>query len=291
MTDTPQPGLDNVSALLELCDVQQHTIDRLQRALAEHEETEADRHMLKRMLAHELRTPLAAVIGTLHTLALPRLDEEKREDFRTRALRQAEQLNDLIDDILTMTDPHSAAVERVPQEWAAVDQLIEDVRVQIAESVDIGRLVTDVPDDLMIRTVPGRVRQILVNLLVNAAKFGPEGTPIRLVATRLDDRLVFEVVDEGPGIDPGTADSLFEAFRRGDQAMGEVEGVGLGLYLVRNLVRSLAGTVSLVAREPRGLLVRVELPQKRLEDAVPPAKPARHLEVVPGPSSDDAPDD
>lgn len=291
MTDTPKPGLDNVSALLELCDVQQHTIDRLQRALAEHEETEADRHMLKRMLAHELRTPLAAVIGTLHTLALPRLDEEKREDFRTRALRQAEQLNDLIDDILTMADPHSAAVERVPQEWVAVGQLVDDVRIQIAETLDTDRLLTDVPDDLMIRTVPGRVRQILVNLVVNAAKFCPEGTPIRLVATRLDDRVVLEVVDEGPGIDPETAESLFEAFRRGDQVTGEIEGVGLGLYLVRNLARSLAGTVSLVAREPQGLLVRVELPQKRLEDAVPPARPARHLEVVPALSADDAPDD
>lgn len=290
MTDTPTPGLDNVSALLELCDVQQHTIERLQRALAEHEETEADRHMLKRMLAHELRTPLAAVIGTLHTLALPALDEGKREDFRTRALRQAEQLNDLIDDILTMADPHSAAVERAPQEWVAVERLVADVLIQIAETVDTDRLVTDVPADLMIRTVPGRVRQILVNLLVNAAKFGPEGTPIHLVATRLDDRMVFEVVDEGRGIDPTTADSLFEAFRRGGQGAEEVEGVGLGLYLVRNLARSLAGTVSLVSREPQGLLVRVELPQKRLDDAVPPAKPGRHLEVVPALSSDDAAD-
>ncbi len=291
MTETPKPGLGNVSALLELCDVQQHTIDRLQRALAEHEETEADRHMLKRMLAHELRTPLAAVIGTLHTLALPALDDEKREDFRTRALRQAEQLNDLIDDILTMSDPHSAAVERAPQEWVAVEQLVDDVRIQISETVDTDRLVAELPDGLMIRTVPGRVRQILVNLLVNAAKFGPDGTPVRLVATRLDDRMVFEVVDEGPGIDPETADSLFEAFRRGEQTAGDVEGVGLGLYLVRNLARSLAGTVSLVSREPQGLLVRVELPQKRLEDAVPPAKPARHLEVVPTLASNDAPDD
>lgn len=268
--------LGNVAALLELCDAQQNTIDRLQRALAEHEQATADRHMLKRMLAHELRTPLAAIIGTLHTLALPSLGPEKATDLREKALRQSHQLNDLIDDILHLADPHEPSVDRAPQEVVSVEELLSDVAVQVSATVDPDRLVLNAPADLAIRTIPGRVRQILVNLVVNAGKYSPADSPVTVAVTRLDDRVVFEVVDQGPGIDPLQIEALFEAFRQGDTA---AEGVGLGLFLVRNLVRSLGGTVGLAAREPHGTLARIELPQKRLEDAAARPK-GRRLRAV-----------
>lgn len=257
--------LGNVAALLELCDAQQGAIDRLQRALEEHEEANADRHLLRRMLAHELRTPLAAIIGTLHTLALPSLTPAKANDLRTKALRQAEQLNEMIDDVLHLADPHEPSIARAPQETVGLAELVEDVTVQVEAHVAADRLVVDVPDGVAIRTIPGRVRQVLVNLVVNAAKFSPPDSPVRLQATRLDDRVAFEVVDEGPGIPEHAVEVMFEAFARGRDR--DAEGVGLGLYLVRNLVRSLGGTVELRAREGGGTLARVELPQQRLEDA------------------------
>lgn len=277
----PQPpraaDLGNVGALLELCEAQQGAVDRLQHALEEHEQANADRHMLRRMLAHELRTPLAAIIGTLHTLALPKLRPEKLDDLRGKALRQAEQLNELIDDILHLADPHEAAVDRAPQETVALEELVADVVTQITAHVSADRLVVEMPQGAAIRTVPGRVRQVLVNLLVNAAKFSPDGSPVRLHVTRLDDRVAFEVVDEGPGIPEGSVDALFEAFRRGEHM--RADGLGLGLYLVRNLVRSLGGTVELITRDGGGTLARVELPQKRLEDASARAR-GRHLQAL-----------
>lgn len=279
---TPEPAdLDNVSALLELCDVQHNVIERLQRALELHEQATADRHMLRRMLAHELRTPLAAIIGTLHTLALPKLPPEKGQDLREKALRQSQQLNELIDDILHLADPHEPSVDRAPQETVAAEILVEDVLAQISAHVPPERVVVEVPEGATIRTVPGRLRQVLVNLLVNAAKFSPEESPVRLHVLRLEDRVAFEVVDEGPGIPEGTVESLFEAFQRGHGA--DTEGVGLGLYLVRNLVRSLRGTVELHSREEGGTLARVELPQKRLEDVVaraPEGPKGRHLKAL-----------
>ncbi|MBI2169097.1 MAG: HAMP domain-containing histidine kinase [Actinobacteria bacterium] len=278
MPGSERGDLGNVAALLELCDAQQNVIDRLQRAIEEHEEANADRRMLRRMLAHELRTPLTAIIGTLHTLALPKLSEEKHADLRTKALRQAEQLNELIDDILHLADPHEPSVDRTPLQVIGLADLLDDVVVQIGAEVPAERLVVEVAEDCALRTVPGRVRQILVNLVVNAAKYSPEGSPVRVTATRLADRVCFEIVDEGCGVDPAVVESMFEAFQRGNHR--EVDGVGLGLYLVRNLVRSLGGTIQLSPREGGGTLARVELPQKRLED-VGVRAPSRHLHALP----------
>jgi two-component system sensor histidine kinase KdpD len=276
--DIRSDDLSNVTALVELCDAQQQVIDRLQRALDEHEAVEADRHMLKRMLAHELRTPLAAVIGALHTLAMPEIPEEKAADLRGKALRQAQQLNALIDDILELADPHEPSVDRSPQEWVDAAELLDDVVAAVAGRVALERLTIDAEPGLVVRTIPGRLRQVLVNLVVNAAKFSPAGEPVALSVTRLPDAVVFEVVDRGPGIPTETVEALFQPFRRGDHA--GVEGVGLGLYLIRNLVRSLAGTIELRPRDTGGTLARVTLPQKRLEDATAPPARARHLRSV-----------
>ncbi len=278
---------NNLSALLELCEAQQNTIERLQQALSEHEQAESDRHLLKRMLAHELRTPLTAVIGTLHTLALPTIDADKHEELRGKALRQAGHLNAMIDDILGLSDPSHATVERNPQEWIAVSELVEDVRDACAVYLEPSRLRAHFDEGLAIRSVPGRVREILVNLVVNAAKYGPEDAPVELLVTRLPDRVAFEVVDQGPGIPDEVVSALFDPYRRGhDEETEETEGVGLGLYLVKRLVDSLAGSVELVARDGGGTLARVELPQKRLEDT--PRPHGRHLEVVSGERRDRA---
>lgn len=278
---TRRNDLSNVAALLDLCDAQQNTIERLQRALDEHDQSEGDRRMLQRMLAHELRTPLTAVIGLLHTMRLESTTPEQREDFRGKALRQAEHLNDMIEDILDLSTPHDPAVARAPQEWVDVGDLVDDVRLAVSASMALDRLVMEVPEGLAIRTIPSRVRQILVNLVVNAAKYSPPGAPVRVVATREEGSIVFDVLDEGPGIPAGTVEDLFEAGRQGDEAS---EGVGLGLYLVRSLVQSLRGTVELLPREGGGTVARVELPQRRAEDLRRPAR-SRPLHAVP--SSDE----
>lgn len=277
---SPTPGsshdLGNVTALLELCDAQQNTIERLQRALAEHEQIEEDRHLLKRMLAHELRTPLAAIIGTLHTLALPSLDPDKAMDLQRKALRQAKNLNAMIEDILNLADPHEASVDRAPQEWIDPDALVNEIRVDVEAVASDHRLVLDIPADLPLRSVPTRIRQILVNLVVNAAKYSPAGAPVTVSAVRLPDTVVFEIVDAGPGIPSEIAEALFQPFRR--NAEEGVDGMGLGLYLVRNLVASLGGQIELLSREEGGTLARVTLPQQRLEDADRPARPLRLAE-------------
>ena len=276
-------GIENVAALLELCDAQQASIERLQLALSEYEQGEADRRMLKRMLAHELRTPLAAIIGTLHTLRIPGLPEDKVDELWERALRQSQQLSDMIDDVLHLSEPADPTVRRAPQEWVALEALVEDVQRAVAGELVPTRLVISVPSGLSIRTIPGRVRQILVNLLVNAGRYSPAGSPVHLSAERLPEAFQFEVIDRGPGIPPETVEALFEPFRRGSGATASDAGVGLGLYLVRNLCRSLGGTVELLPHSIGGTVARVTLPQKRIEDASPSANGRHHLRVLPTP--------
>lgn len=278
-----QAGLDNVRALLELCDAQQASIDRLHRALQEHEGIERDRVTLKRMLAHELRTPLAAIVATLHTLSLPSLPPEKNEDMRLRALRQAEHLAEMVEDVLHLADPHEAAVRRAPQQWVDVAEIVDEVALLVETEPGVTTLAVDVPAEVALHTVPGRVRQILVNLVVNAAKYGPPDGVVEIAAERLADAVRFEVRDRGPGIPVEAVEALFRPFRRGARAAGTA-GLGLGLYLVRNLVRSLGGTIDLLPRAGGGTVACFTLPQQRLDDAVGPA--TAHREVAAGRTQD-----
>lgn len=265
-----------VPALLELVEAQHQVIERLQSALADAERANADRHALRRMLAHELRTPLAAVIGALHTLALPELPEAKATELRERALRQAMHLNEMIDDILALSDPHEPWVDRMAQEWVELRQVVKDVCLAVAAEVPPERLTVPTVPAGSIRTVPSRLRQILVNLIVNAAKYSPPGSPIRLRVRRLDDGVEFEVADRGPGIAPDQVDVLCRPFTRGNHE--GIQGLGLGLFLVRALVRSLGGHLELANGERGGTVARVWLPQQRQSDTTPPRPRLRVVE-------------
>ena len=213
------------------------------------------------ILSHELRTPLQAVVGASHLLATGEMGRTRTDAVDTLDAA-SKSLLALIDGVLSFSRLEAGEVTPVLQTFALRDCVNDAVRVAraaqnkpaISLSVHIDR---DVPPTL--HTDEGMLRQVLINLLVNALKFTVEGE-VRIdvdaqSATRDGDplRLNFKVTDTGPGVDLPTQYRLFQPFQQGRSADGQ-EGVGsgLGLVICTLLVRALGGDIEMHSELGKG---------------------------------------
>ena len=197
--------------------------------------------------AHELRTPLAAILGVLSTLKEHGtvLDDGVRVELIDGAEAQAERLTRLVEDLLTVSRIQDGILRL---SLAPVDprDLIADA-ARASSATDRLRLELET-SDRVVCDADATVR-VLTNLLDNARKYSPDGTPI-VVALSADERRVrFVVRDAGRGVAPGDREAIFERFRRADD--WGAPGAGLGLYISRGLVRAHGGELE-VSDAPEG---------------------------------------
>jgi signal transduction histidine kinase len=204
-------------------------------------------------VSHELRTPLAGVLGALTTLSARegRLSDEQRRELVAMAARQGERLKELIEQLLLASRFEHHAGEQVEQ--PAVDAAF--LAGQAATAAKVAHpertILLEAGPTLPVRAAPEALLQVLVNLLDNAAKYSPDGTPIRLEASRSGPLAVLAVEDAGPGVPVTERDRIFERFTRLDSgASRRVGGVGLGLYIARQLAQAHGG--ELLVAEPHG---------------------------------------
>jgi signal transduction histidine kinase/methanogenic corrinoid protein MtbC1 len=253
-------------ALVELVEAQRETIAALRDAFDHQREAGLTQRASVGALAHEVGTPLVAVIGMLELIAGGETPGVPADELAARALRQAEHLRAVVEDFLdNAPTPEGVPVRRATLVWVDAADLVEEV-VEAARPVLGGRVVErSVAPGLRIRTVPNRVRQILLNLVANAAKHSPEGAVIDVEADRDGGWVRLMVSDRGGGIPPELVERMFRPFEQGPGG-AEAGGMGLGLYLVRRLAESLGGTVDLSAREGGGTVARAMIPQLREED-------------------------
>lgn len=250
--------------LVALIEAQAQQIDALKLAVRTLEGRVSLRAQVDVLLGHELRTPVSAVIGLLQSLQAG-VDEEQRIEYLGRAIAQVRQLAETVEDLLSPPAEQGAQLARARMRAVPLEQLIDKAYHAVARELPRHRLELDVEPGVMVSTAPSRFLAIVVNLLQNAARYGGTDT-IELIAG-LDggSRLVIEVADHGPGLRGVPVDVLFEAYSRGKHD-GDVPGDGIGLYLVRMLARSLGGDVTLSEQDSSGVIARVELPQRRLDD-------------------------
>jgi signal transduction histidine kinase len=236
---------------------------------------ESDR--LKRDLlatvSHELKTPLTVILGTLGTLSRrgAALEVAERREFVDMAVRQGTRLKELIEQLLLaarfeQTDGEPAERPLVDAAAVARDALAA------ARVAHPGReLVLVARDALPVRAAPEAVLQVLGNLLDNAAKYAPDQGPVRLEATRYGPMAVLAVEDTGPGVPGADRERIFERFTQLDSgATRRGGGVGLGLYIARQLANALGGELVLADPVPPAQGARFEL---RLPLAEPSQQP------------------
>jgi signal transduction histidine kinase len=217
-------------------------------------------------IAHELRTPLSLILGhaeAVHDGVLPPTPENF-EIIREEATRLEHLVNDLR--ILSLADagelsiaPQIIETQRLLQEVAAIYQY-QTQRKNITLDLDIASPLSNVEVD------PGRMTQVLTNILDNALRHTPEGGRIVLSAKDVDDQVELAIQDSGPGLKPEDIDRIFDRFYRTDssrQRDGDFpSGSGLGLAIARSIVQAHGGQLSAESEPGNGLKVMIRLPKK-----------------------------
>ncbi len=222
--------------------------------------TEEIRSSLLSAVSHDLRTPLAAITGAGTTLRDEEgeLDDRERRDLLDTICEEAERLERLVGNLLDMTRVEAGTLE-VRREWVPIEELVGSALARIEGSAVGRRISTEIPADLPLVPVdPVLVEHALVNLLENALKYTPAGSPIDIAARRRGEGAIeVELADRGPGL-PDPVEPLFEKFVR--NAPGGVGGVGLGLPIARGIARAHGGDVTATNRAGGGARFVVELP-------------------------------
>ena len=224
-------------------------------------EAERLRTALLSSLSHDLRTPLGAITGAATTL----LDEggtvgpAARRDLLETVLEESRRMNRLIGNLLDMVRLETGALQ-VQREWQSLEEPVGGALIRLADVLKDRRVEVKLPPDLPLVPVDAiLIEQVFVNLLENAAKYTPAGTPIELAAAVRDREVVAEVADRGPGVPAGEEERVFEKFYRLPGSAG-AGGVGLGLTICRGIVTAHGGRMWVERRPGGGAVFRFSVP-------------------------------
>jgi two-component system sensor histidine kinase KdpD len=242
-------------------------MDRVKRTV----ESDRLRGALLTSISHDLKTPLASVLGAASTLRDlgAGLSEAQKSDLIATMIDESERLNRFIANLLDMTKLESGAI--VPN--AALHDLAEIVgsalrrasKILVHHKVSL-ELGSDLP---MLELDAVLFEQVLFNLLDNAAKYAPGGTTISIRGARDRESVTLQVLDEGNGIPAGELESVFDKFYRVEKGDHVRPGTGLGLAISRGFVEAMHGTISATNRVDRsGAIITIRLPIPAVNDAL-----------------------
>jgi two-component system, OmpR family, sensor histidine kinase KdpD len=230
-------------------------------------ETDRLRSALLTSISHDLKTPLASVLGAAGTLRdlSKALGETEKNDLIVTIIDESERLNRFIANLLDMTKLESGAI--VPN--ATLHDLSEIVGSALRRA---GKILARhhielalAPDLPMLNLDAVLFEQVLFNLLDNAAKYASPGTTIRIEGWRDGDSVALNILDEGNGIPPTDLEHIFDKFYRAQKGDQVRAGTGLGLAISRGFVEAMHGTITAANRADRsGAMFAIRLP-------IPPA--------------------
>jgi signal transduction histidine kinase len=241
---------------------QARLVDAEQALIRQLQESDRLKRDLLATVSHELKTPLTVILGTLGTLSRRggALGPAERREFVDMAVRQGTRLKELIEQLLLAAWFEQAASEPAERPLVDATAVARDA-LAAARVAHPGReLVLAGWEALPVRAAPEAVLQILGNLLDNAAKYSPDHGQVRLEATRFGPMAVLAVEDAGPGVPGADRERIFERFTQLDSgATRRAGGVGLGLYIARQLSQAQGGELLVTDTTPPGLGARFEL--------------------------------
>lgn len=244
------------------------TLERLgvARAIGEarmRSQTEQLREALIGSVSHELRTPLASILGAATVLsAAPALANEKKLRALVDDVRdEAERLNNDIQNLLDASRISSDGVKPLT-EWAEPADIINSAIDRCRHRLTDRRIVVNLPPDLpLIHVDPVLVKQALVQIFDNAAKYSPAGSQISVAARARNGSMILSVRDEGAGITPAEHEKMWDRFARGERHAATTSGSGLGLWIANAFIAANGGKINAVSEGPGlGTMLAIELP-------------------------------
>ncbi len=228
----------------------------------EHRHQEQSLRDLIDVVAHELRHPISIVMGYAQTLRNYRgkLSEDMVDEILLRILQGAKRLEYITSEILEVSRVEKGRLTVVKEEVDLQALLVRAVEEMRAKGVTKPLILH--PNDLPpVMADPEKVLEVLVILMDNAAKYSPDGAPVEITAGVGTDEVVISVMDRGPGIPVEDRLRVFEKFYQVEEAMHHsLPGIGLGLYLARELVEAHGGRIWCTGREGGGSVFRFTLP-------------------------------
>ena len=218
-------------------------------------ETDEKRRNLLADVTHELRTPLTVIQGNLEGMldGVYPADESNLQAL----LDETNLLSRLVEDLRTMALAESGAL-RLRKEPCDLAELVRDTLAAFQSQLQTAgvTLAFELADDLpWLEIDPGRMRQVLSNLVSNALRYTPAGGRIRIKYSLVGTRAVLEVSDDGPGIPTEDLEHIFERFYKSTDS----GGMGLGLAIARYLVEAHAGTIEAQSAPGQGTTIRISL--------------------------------
>jgi two-component system sensor histidine kinase BaeS len=214
-------------------------------------------------IAHELRTPLSLILGhaeAVHDGVLPP-SPENFEIIREEATRLEHLINDLR--ILSLADSGELSMQVETIEPQRLILEVASLYQYQAQRKNITFAVEIAPDLPLIEVDPGRITQVLTNIVDNALRHTPEGGRIILAARQAEDRVELSVQDTGPGLTIEDADRIFERLYRADPSRyREDGGSGLGLAIAKSIIQAHGGQILAESEPGAGLKIRIRLPKK-----------------------------
>jgi len=222
------------------------------------------------LVSHELRTPLSSIVAYTELLLDDDLPVEQRNRFMEVIDRNSVRLQRLVGDLLFVAQLESANLSLSMAELDIVAVAREAVEAADPSARQVGlEVVLEAPDSpIFLIGDPGRLGQAIDNLISNAIKYSPDGGVVTVRILPADDECVIEVEDHGIGISATDQQHLFERFFRASNVMDlQIQGVGLGLMIVKTIVDGHGGNVSMSSTPGAGTTFRLVLPLR------PPSEP------------------
>ncbi len=268
--------LDTCASLLAISLERIHYVDVAQ-ATTVQMESERLRNSLLSAISHDLRTPLAALVGMAESLAMTQPPPSGAQSEIVGAMREAAlRMNSLVNNLLDMARLQSGQVQ-LHQQWQPLEEVVGSALKAMSGTLDPKRVRVALPDDLPLLNIDAvLIERVLCNLLENAVKYTPSGSLIEIGASSSSDVVRVLVDDHGPGLPKGREEAIFQMFERGRKESA-TPGVGLGLAICRAIVEAHGGTIRGETRPRGGARFTVELPRgvpPSLED-IEDVKPAQ----------------
>lgn len=213
-------------------------------------------------VTHELKTPIAAVKLFLETLRSRKLNEEQQSKIITDALRETNRLQDLSENILLATrlDQRGKAILSEEVNFSETARFIAQRMSNLFPSSNIQSFIAP---DIIISSDHQLITALITNLIENAVKYSPKECNITIKLQEQSNAVKLIVADEGVGISNEEKDRIFDKFYRiGNEDTRKTKGTGLGLYIVKNIVKLHQGYITVSNNTPKGSIFEIIFPKK-----------------------------
>jgi two-component system sensor histidine kinase KdpD len=223
-------------------------------------ESEKSRSALLSSVSHDLRTPLASISGAAGSLLANNNGSltPAASELVQGISEEADRLSRIVSNLLEMTKLDSGA--KAKKEWCPLEEIVGSALNRLDKTLQGRKVAINLPPDLpLIPMDVLMIEQVLINLLENAAKYTPAGSPLDISASAAEGNVTVRITDRGPGFTPGDEKKIFDKFYRGRTA-GQASGAGLGLPICRAIIETHGGKIWAENRPGGGAVFSFTLP-------------------------------